>query len=32
VIKAAALRSEHPDWSEAQIAAAVRDAFLFHRE
>lgn len=31
-LKAAAIRAEHPDWSEAEIATAVRAAFLFHRE
>lgn len=31
-LKAAGLRAEHPDWSEQEIAAAVREAFLFHRE
>lgn len=31
-LKAAGLRKEHPDWSEQQIAAAVREAFLLHRE
>jgi Rv0078B-related antitoxin len=28
-LKAAALRSQHPQWSQAEIARAVRDAFLF---
>ncbi len=31
-LKAAWFRSEHPEWTEAQVAKAVRDAFLFHRE
>jgi hypothetical protein len=31
-LKAAYLRAEHPDWSEPEIAAAVRKAFLLHRE
>jgi hypothetical protein len=31
-LKAAGLRAEHPDWSEEQIAAAVRRAFLLHHE
>ena len=31
-LKAAGFRAEHPEWTEAQIEAAVRDAFLFHRE
>jgi hypothetical protein len=28
-IKAAALRAEHPEWSDEELARAVRDAFLF---
>lgn len=28
-LKHAALRAEHPEWSEAELASAVRDAFLF---
>ncbi len=28
-LKHAALRAEHPEWSEAELALAVRDAFLF---
>lgn len=31
-LKAAWFRSEHPEWTEAQVKAAVREAFLFHRE
>lgn len=31
-LKAAAFRAWHPEWSEAEVQAAVRDAFLFHRE
>lgn len=31
-LKAAWLRTEHPEWTEAQVSAAVREAFLFHRE
>jgi hypothetical protein len=31
-LKAAGIRAEHPDWSEAEVAAAVRAAFLFHHE
>lgn len=31
-LKAAWFRAEHPDWSEPQVQAAVRDAFLFHRD
>ena len=31
-LKAAALRAEHPDWSDDMIAAAVRKAFLLHHE
>ncbi len=27
-LKAAALRAQHPSWSEAEVAAAVRKAFL----
>jgi hypothetical protein len=30
-LKAAALRAEHPDWSEEEIERAVRDAFLYAR-
>ncbi|MEX1366672.1 MAG: hypothetical protein AB1Z98_26335 [Nannocystaceae bacterium] len=31
-LKAAWFRSEHPEWTEAQVKAAVREAFLFRRE
>ena len=31
-VKAAFLRSVHPDWSETRVQKAVRDAFLFSRE
>jgi hypothetical protein len=31
-LKAAGIRAEHPDWSEEEVAAAVRAAFLFHHE
>ncbi|MEM9457610.1 MAG: hypothetical protein AAGF11_25755 [Myxococcota bacterium] len=31
-LKAAWFRSQHPEWTEDQVKAAVRDAFLFHRE
>lgn len=31
-LKAAALRAQHPDWTEDQIHIAVRDAFLYARE
>lgn len=31
-LKAAAFRAQHPEWTEAEVAAAVREAFLFHRE
>lgn len=30
-LKAAALRSRHPDWSEEEIEAAVRETFLYAR-
>jgi hypothetical protein len=30
-LKAAALRDQHPDWSEEQIERAVRAAFLYAR-
>jgi hypothetical protein len=30
-IKAAALRSFHPDWSEERIQQAVKEAFLYAR-
>lgn len=29
--KAAALRAQHPDWTEEQIRRAVREAFLYAR-
>lgn len=31
-LKAAWLRTEHPEWTPAQVSAEVREAFLFHRE
>ncbi len=27
-LKAAAIRARHPDWSDAQVQAAVREVFL----
>jgi hypothetical protein len=30
-LKASALRAEHPDWTEAQVAAEVRRLFLHAR-
>jgi len=30
-LKAAALRAEHPDWTEEAIRRAVREAFLHSR-
>lgn len=30
-LKAAALLAQHPDWTEEQVKAAVRDAFLYAR-
>ncbi|GMV91626.1 MAG: hypothetical protein AMXMBFR82_14040 [Candidatus Hydrogenedentota bacterium] len=30
-LRAAGLRMQHPDWTEAQINAAVREAFLYAR-
>ncbi len=30
-LKAAALRAEHPDWSEEAIHQAVREIFLYAR-
>lgn len=31
-LKAAWLRSQHPDWTDAQVEKAVRDAFLYARD
>lgn len=31
-LKAAGFRADHPEWTEAQVQKAVRDAFLFHRD
>jgi hypothetical protein len=31
-LEAAWFRHEHPEWTEAQVKAAVREAFLFHHE
>ncbi len=30
-LKAAGLRAQHPDWTEDQVQAAVREAFLYAR-
>ena len=30
-LKAAALRTQHPDWAEEAIRRAVREAFLYAR-
>ena len=30
-LKAAALRSQHPDWNDSQVLQAVREAFLYAR-
>ena len=30
-LKAAGLRMQHPDWTEDQIQAALREAFLYAR-
>lgn len=30
-IKASALRAFHPDWTEQQVQAALREAFLYGR-
>ena len=30
-VKAAGLRSQHPDWTEEEIQRAVREAFLYAR-
>jgi len=30
-LKAAALRSRHPDWTDEQVRRAVREAFLYAR-
>jgi len=30
-LKAAGLRMQHPDWTEDQIEAALREAFLYAR-
>ena len=31
-LKAAALRAQHPEWTEEAVARAVRDAFLYARD
>ncbi|MFA6239757.1 MAG: hypothetical protein WC655_02435 [Candidatus Hydrogenedentales bacterium] len=31
-LKAAGLRMQHPDWTEEQVKAAVREAFLYARD
>lgn len=30
-LKAAALRSQHPEWTEDEVKRAVREAFLYGR-
>ena len=30
-LKAAGLRSQHPDWSEEQVQAAVKEIFMYAR-
>jgi hypothetical protein len=30
-LKAAGLRTDHPDWDEKQVQQAVREAFLYAR-
>lgn len=30
-LKAAALRAQHPDWTEEEVQRAVREAFLYAR-
>ncbi len=30
-LKAASLRAQHPEWDEARVAQAVREAFLYAR-
>ena len=31
-LKAAAIRTDHPEWTEEQVQCAVRDAFLYARD
>lgn len=31
-IKASALRTQHPDWTEEEVQRAVREAFLYARD
>ncbi len=31
-LKSAALRAQHPEWTEEDIQRAVRDAFLYARD
>jgi hypothetical protein len=31
-LKTAAVRQQHPEWSDAEVAAYVRELFLYHEQ